>query len=827
MNITPYSWHTEDIPTKETMVSYYERGVNNFKTMSSLLEIKVTGDDNIEDWEDQVADIRNFTISNLINSLNFTGNWSEQRIKIKALLLLAVIHDEESEVLIREDFFYRAVEIAQQYLHDDLNSESLWTSIIETYIAYIDTTFGSIFPGTYIPSLSALLLTKIIAESNLRIQVRLEKAADTNKYISIQDSSDAVIAKLEKIFGPIRIIIVSEVSSEILICHRCLDVDVDFLQNTSGYVRSTTVNIFDIPRKYSMMIDRGSDEFMSQFKDSHLQHIIYPILDLFIEKKEYEFFIYASDNSDTVEVLERASDLPLELNDYSALFSSVIAQCLDPLEFHESTSNIDYIDHCIKAIDICRVINFKQSSSEDILQIIDDILWGRINRDILYRVQSILLSCNETMNGIGYPFGLSKKDIPLEWRIFSIIRAYEALCLVKNQFQVLTALQEWAKGWYFDTDILRVFIENIKSGIDKKIRLPITIIEPNTVSSYRRWKYTNYMHSWSEIQETMLDIEDNYHQFRKAEWDKKTQNIIIKQTNELCLKLRKQANSRKLIIITRHGSTESDIFGWPPGDDNEFLTKEWEEGSHTKWLLFQWVQFRIFSSPLLRARQTSAIICQKIRNCTRNIVPINGIITSCMNCPWVIPEFSIGNPKKNMDNWRYNSYAQKIFADNASWLMEFLIKVVSSSQESQNLFIAHRDSGRHMIFWLKNLFSQDGVYGEKTKIDNDTVYEFFFKWDHIIEWWESKNRGLLFSIFNWKDALFELNGLIWDIFWEEFYLFGSWSADLIWIHDRFLDFFDRIIEDSPEKVGIFILKLSDGIHTKHFINILKSEGFHF
>ncbi len=43
-------------------------------------------------------------------------------------------------------------------------------------------------------------------------------------------------------------------------------------------------------------------------------------------------------------------------------------------------------------------------------------------------VTMLLLSRDETMNGLGYPFGVIKKDIPIEARIYSIIRLYEALC---------------------------------------------------------------------------------------------------------------------------------------------------------------------------------------------------------------------------------------------------------------------------------------------------------------------------------------------------------------------------------------------------------------
>ncbi|MFZ2256287.1 MAG: HD domain-containing phosphohydrolase [Patescibacteria group bacterium] len=42
-------------------------------------------------------------------------------------------------------------------------------------------------------------------------------------------------------------------------------------------------------------------------------------------------------------------------------------------------------------------------------------------------MKMILISRDETMNGLGYPYGLNKNDIPIEARIYSIIRNYESL----------------------------------------------------------------------------------------------------------------------------------------------------------------------------------------------------------------------------------------------------------------------------------------------------------------------------------------------------------------------------------------------------------------
>ncbi len=73
--------------------------------------------------------------------------------------------------------------------------------------------------------------------------------------------------------------------------------------------------------------------------------------------------------------------------------------------------------------------------------------------------RAILISGAEMMNGSGYPYGLSKKDIPLEVRLYTIIRAYEAIChREKDPRKVRDRLTEWNQGGYFDADIFAVFM---------------------------------------------------------------------------------------------------------------------------------------------------------------------------------------------------------------------------------------------------------------------------------------------------------------------------------------------------------------------------------
>jgi len=77
------------------------------------------------------------------------------------------------------------------------------------------------------------------------------------------------------------------------------------------------------------------------------------------------------------------------------------------------------VEDCCRAFDICQRIDFSfakrgVSYERTLLYELDSVLSGVVERRVLHMVTSILLSRNETMNGAGYPYGLSKKNIPLE-----------------------------------------------------------------------------------------------------------------------------------------------------------------------------------------------------------------------------------------------------------------------------------------------------------------------------------------------------------------------------------------------------------------------------
>ncbi len=430
------------------------------------------------------------------------------------------------------------------------------------------------------------------------------------------------------------------------------------------------------------------------------------------------------------------------------------------------------------------------------------------------------------MNGTGFPFGLDRTNIPLEWKLYSVIRAYETLCCMQNPKHVLDVMQEWCDSCYFDENIFRSFRDSTKKGVFTKIQSSQRI-PPRAVSYHRMNRYRSFVTSWYKILDIMRNIEANYQQGRLSSDDAQMKNITFKRANELRLQLLQVADIRKLIVITRHGETESDTEGWPPWDDDEFLTEQWEMTSLMKWEAFEGLNFRLFASPLIRSQQTAAIICQKVNSCTRDIIlndTTNGFSLTCASCPFITLEETIANPKKNREDDRYNSYAHKLFADdNMKWLIEFLTKLAFSSKESVNLFIAHRDSARNLIFWLRNLFEQNGISGEKTPIGNDTIYEFLFRWDHLVRWRENRTKGLIFSVANWKPLLSEINTIVMSVFGEIFYTPDKWSVNLIALHDVLLDFLDRKIEECPEDFDVFLERILARDITKDLFEILKRE----
>lgn len=799
----------------------------------------------LEFLRDQTAEIHNrigdrdtlrtLAIEYLKKSLTRVGTWEQQLIKIKASLLLVKIYNEDSMVEEREVCFYGAVEIARQYLWDDFHLTPHGEEIIATYLSHIDSTYNRFYTDITGYLIKPILLS-IVSESDTRIRERLERVGDTQNYFMDTDSVNDILSKIEYAFGPIRFLVISESSGEILINHWFTRSEIEDLQRTPDSILCATVKIFDKPREYSIIMDCGDRESahrFEQYQPGHIvrskidyifkpmtDYIIKPMIDYIIRRREQELLLYAADNAHTIDHIETNMEASLERNDYRDFVVHIIWN-IDPLKFHESRGNEEvYINDCLMAIDICRSIALPRGRDEtfhmeNLPQEIDTILWGKIQREVFKKVQSMLSSRNETMNGTGYPFGLRKEDMPMEWRIYSIIRAYEALCLIKLPGQVLRTMNEWGVGGYFDSDILWIFFECLEGGILPKISLKKDSAPP-IVSEFRRNRYNSYIRSWHNLIKIAREIEDNYYKFRCEGWDESEKREIIGRVNELKIEFLRMADVRKLLLMSRHGE-----------DDNQSITTEWIRTSENKWGMIKRTQFRIYTSPSTRTQETAEIVCGVARNCEDYLVHVNDWRTSspCVSCPAIIQEPALRNTRKSEDDGRWLSAAGKlIFGDNIASLKESVERLASSPGEWVIFIVTHGSTYEQMIFLFRNAFSPDEVHYEHTTIGHSKMHEFLLRWGTLISRKDEKNRGILFSAEDYESLTMELDTLTKSLFWDVFHHSNNPYIDPLKWHDLLLDFIDSVAEKSPDKLPIFIKLLEENPLLKDFPGILRTEG---
>jgi broad specificity phosphatase PhoE len=796
----------ENPPHTSTIVSSFQQGEEYYyEYIFSQKTVQSIGDDMDEEVY-QKNFLRTMAIELFLQCLDYAMPSGQQNIRIQSLFFLVKLYHDEGNVEKMKQYFYRAVELIDHYYGKDFHNTPEWKNLISIYLEYINPELNQTFPTQYIPLLTPLLIVRILSESRERIQQQLEQVEDVLRTGVYDGSHTSIIEWLEDIFGPMRIFISSEEGDGLILNHwfpRCVW-SLEWVTGINIH-HNTTVDIFDKKARYRVTVDRWWIGTQDTFSSSHLEHIIYPILDIYIRKKEYILFADASDHWATIKWYEEQAELHEPMRDYTSFIRRTFSQYRKGYTEEEILS-------CQRSVDICRIVTLQYArgnhiSTEVILQEIDTLLWWTIQRDILMLVQSHLMTRHETMNGTGYPFSLTKNNIPLQSRIYVIIRAYEALYSIYGYYpnKILSILEDWAEWWYFDADILIIFLEMFWNPPDKMESLPKR--SESIVSLYRSDIYVTYMSRWQNIMDQIWLIEQDYDRFRAEHTDHNSQSSIAKSMNEWILALRRMADIRTIIIVTRHWATESDAPWGPPGDDGEHITEEGKQTSRDKWDILEGIDAHIFSSPIIRSMESAHIICQRVHMCMTD---------SCTPCTYVQQEEVLKNPPKDRENGRYNSYAQKLFQDNTGGLMELLIDTVSSSDESTNLYITHRDTWRHLIFWLNNLFSQDTTWGKKTPIENDTILVYFFQWDICIPW------NLCFSLFDWKILLHEMTMISNEVFGTPFYEVWHWKIDLIQLHDRFLDFIDYRREYSSQDFSEFQRRLGENPLTRHFLEFLKT-----
>lgn len=429
-------------------------------------------------------------------------------------------------------------------------------------------------------------------------------------------------------------------------------------------------------------------------------------------------------------------------------------------------------------------------------------------------VDFIILSRYETMNGFWYPFDLTQ-NIPWITRLYKITELYEAEKSIHlNSNTLVERLKECDKGGYIDPDIFKIFLSTISEW-----ELPIINMKKSddTVTSHRSVHYAHYL----GVSYTMLglidDIGEQYRQYHIAQGNPEMQKQIFLIISDLQRKIRELADIIKIIEITRHWETPSDKIKWTPWAPDEMLTPEWELASLNHWNNLAGLDIQVRASPRKRATQTAHLIINGVASRSNNLIQESTILI----------EKSLDNPSKDTMNKRYNSYLASVFADDLDTLYSFVTDFVSYAQEWIHLFVVHRESGRHLMLILENIFRKDGIHSDKKSFENGKKYGMIFRWNWVLDWEEINDRGLLFSVDSWRETIVVVNSITQIVFWDIFYDIDH-PVNLVTLHGKFLDYMDIKLDfmdprnrTSPESISNFLQQLDVNNLTKHFSKILK------
>jgi hypothetical protein len=694
------------------------------------------------------------------------------------------------------------VSVGIRYLWEDFWEDNLGKELLKSHLRHIAKNKNPLHIND--PEYIEGLCAKIEKESEKRRKLLIEEAKDTENYLSgITDYSN-IIRALEGTFWPLRLLIISGDSGEPLTIHRMDTEDIEHIRRSSqGFEYTLEVTIFDKLRKYRILIDRGSAEPLNQFTSDDIKLIISPALLRYIKLKEYAFTSFTSDYRTITRTAEREMQILAEPQRYDDFLASVIRDIPHTSIPIEALEDPAYMRECLQAIDISRMLTLRRTSEAEedrasTIEAIDRILWRKITRRVLDMTRAILISGAEMMNGSGYPYGLSKRDIPLEARIYTIIRAYEALChREKDVGKVRDRLIEWNQGGYFDADIFAVFMK----FLDKKSSDHPPVEHTNIwshVTPKRREYYDDFLRNYDELWELIGKIEDAYLSFHKMPDDILLRNRVSLMMNGWQDLLVQKENSTKIIAATLHGEVPSDQIEGQPGHPDERLTWSWIQSSKQKWEELDGMSVTAFlTSGIRRALWTTKFMIRSSSSRVRYII-----------------EKWLENPKKDLLTVRGNDLITKVMADNPYKIVDLLRRIIFSPRESISVLVAHGTPIGYILWILKNFGDKDKAVIKNISLEESAIEVCLMRWGRLIEW------DLLFPFRGWKVVLSEVDSICESIFGAKFSL-NMWDRiHLIHLHLRFLDYIDWKSEESPLKVEELFKRLDGGEHTKHFRSVI-------
>ncbi len=736
--------------------------------------------------------------------LNEVGPKQDQIMKIEASLRLIDLSPKWEEAAAR--YFYTAVELAQLHIWPTWHEHGVGKMLFAMYETNIVSKKEKKSLDRELGSASILIrneveITKIGAETKRRKQERMEIWTAPIQDAHIPLTAQQNIERLEYLFGPVRLAIIAEWDT-IITSHRIAEWGALTL---SSFLPSHTiqVHLFGRVRTYRFFIDHGSSTGRHAFESDESMRIVHSLIGAHISAREELSGIEATEHDSQFREYTRTPSPPS--HDYRHFIDEVLRLQTINRKLHIHSTSEEYL----QAIAICWAITAHHtekstSTAEELSQKIDTILWGHISRVVYNMVTSMLVAQHETMHGTGYPYGLMRWEISLEGKLYRVISAYQTLCWQnpRNQEQVILGLRKWSRWGNLDPDIVDIFIDNIAS---------IGVLEPpwetSPITPYRIERLTPYQKRWKDVLSLMDEILWGYTTLRINQNHQAERKEILTNIATTTHDIRKVVADMVHIIIKRHELTPSDIPGWPSGNDGDTLSPKGIEDAKKYARQLYRLAFQICTSPLPRSVHTARIACQMIHQC----------LSGCV-CPHIRVERVLTNIVKDQEILLPATPLGKLGQVDLKWLMEFIVRIISSSWKSTHLIYTHADILRMITDIIENLYSPDGFSATRRRAGHDIIYEFLLRGGILVPW------DRIFSTENWRNRLSTLTKLGKNVFGKAFQPPQDWVS-LIILHNRFCDYLDEMYESFPEKWARFLELLSQDTATADLPALLRKEKF--
>lgn len=140
-----------------------------------------------------------------------------------------------------------------------------------------------------------------------------------------------------------------------------------------------------------------------------------------------------------------------------------------------------------------------------------------------------------------------------------------------------------------------------------------------------------------------------------------------------------------------------------------------------------------------------------------------------------------------------------------------------SYHESMHLIVTHADILRTVSTIVNGIFEKDEFIGRRNPVEHDHIDESLVRGGMVVEW------NLLFTTGNWSERLSRLITHTGEIFPIPYQHPVTSGISLIDLHRRFLDYLDRMVEASPDRIEPFLERIGNDPVLESLPPLLRKE----